>query len=111
MPKGGVVLCVWDPLDVGACKITDNQVRDAQSVLRVLLPRYAVKVVKATSLPLLNSSKVFSTRQVDIYQCGVFSIRALTQLVYNPEFDLGAQSLRNVRIWVAACLVQREISL
>lgn len=106
-----VSVCVWDPLDVEAIKVKDEQVCNAEAVLQALLPKHVVKVVSAKSMCLLNSSEVFSSRQLDGYQCGAFCIRALTKLVYKPEVDLGEQSLRNIRIWMAACLAQRNISL
>ena len=106
-----VFLCVWDPLDVDAKRIIDEQVQDARAVLQAILPEYVVKVVGAKSLRLLGSSEVFNTRQLDGFQCGAFSICALVQLVYNADFVLGKQSLRNIRIWMAACLAQGQISI
>ena len=106
-------LCFWDPLDILAAKAPDAQVRTAQVVMQKLLPERKVQIVRATSLKVLQLLEPFQAGQQDGYQCGPFSVRALSQLVYGKDmcFSLDQDSLRRVRVWMAASLAQGKLCL
>ena len=103
-------MCVWDPLNIAACISPDAQVIAAHRVMQRLLPNHVVSLVKATSMSLLHHHKVFAIEQTDSYQCGPFCIRALVALLNSSELHLGEHSLRNICIWMAACLAEGAIS-
>lgn len=103
-------MCVWDPLDITASASPDKQVIAAHLVMQRLLPSHVVSLVQATSMRLLQNHKVFAVEQTDSYQCGPFCIRALLALLNKSELCLGENSLRNIRIWMAACIAEGAMS-